>query len=138
MEGLLNNWFVKHLLEPMGVFGLAAQAVFMFRFVVQWYASERRGRSYVPLAFWYISLVGAGMTLAYAYFQREPVFMLAQVLASLIYVRNLILIYRQRVRTRGRRPGLVIGSKPADVAEPAPRVLGEAVDEEAPVSAAEN
>ena len=138
MGSLLNNWFVADLVNPLGLFGLAAQAVFMFRFVVQWLASERRGRSYVPVPFWYISLAGAGMTFVYALLRREPVFMLAQVLAAFIYVRNLILIYRQRVRMRGRRPGLVIGSKPADVVEPPPRVLGEAVDEQAPVSASEN
>ena len=138
MGSLLNNWFVEDLVNPLGLFGLAAQAVFMFRFVVQWLASERRGRSYVPVPFWYISLAGAGMTFVYALLRREPVFMLAQVLAAFIYVRNLILIYRQRVRMRGRRPGLVIGSKPGAVEEPPPRVLGEAGDEQAPVSASEN
>jgi hypothetical protein len=77
--------------------------MFMLRFVVQWLASERRKRSYVPVAFWYFSLVGGLMTLTYAYMRREPVFMLAQVLAITIYLRNLVLIYRRRWRYHQRR-----------------------------------
>jgi hypothetical protein len=77
--------------------------MFMLRFVVQWLASERRKRSYVPVAFWYFSLVGGLMTFTYAYMRREPVFMLAQVLAITIYLRNLVLIYRRRWRYRQRR-----------------------------------
>lgn len=100
---LLANWFLEDLLHPLGLFGLAAQAMFMLRFVVQWFASERRGRSYVPIAFWYFSLIGGLMTLAYAYLRQEPVFMLAQALGITIYVRNLILIYRRRYRYRQRR-----------------------------------
>ena len=38
---LLANWFLDDLLHPLGLFGLAAQAMFMLRFVVQWFASER-------------------------------------------------------------------------------------------------
>lgn len=105
-----TNWFLADLLNPLGLFGLAAQATFFFRFVVQWVASERRGRSYVPVAFWYISLAGAAMTFVYAFFRREPVFMLAQALATLIYVRNLVLIHRRRARARGRRAGLTFGA----------------------------
>ncbi|MFH1748231.1 MAG: lipid-A-disaccharide synthase N-terminal domain-containing protein [Planctomycetota bacterium] len=112
MGALTNNWFVEHLLDPLGLFGLLAQAVFMFRFVVQWFASERRRRSYVPVAFWYISLVGAAMTFVYALLRREPVFMLAQLLAAVIYVRNLVLIHRRRGKIRerfGEKPGTLLG-----------------------------
>lgn len=99
----LANWFFKDLIDPLGLFGLSAQAMFMLRFVVQWFASERRGRSYVPIAFWYFSLIGGLMTFAYAYLRQEPVFMLAQGLGITIYVRNLVLIYRRRSRYRQRR-----------------------------------
>ena len=75
----------------------------MLRFVVQWFASERRKRSYVPVAFWYFSLAGGLMTFTYAYFRREPVFMLAQALGITIYIRNLVLIYRRRWRYQHRR-----------------------------------
>ena len=71
--------------------------------LVQWFASERRRRSYVPVAFWYFSLAGGLMTFTYAYLRQEPVFMLAQGLGITIYARNLTLIYRRRWRYRQRR-----------------------------------
>jgi lipid-A-disaccharide synthase-like uncharacterized protein len=74
--------------------GFAGQAVFSARFVVQWIASERKKRSVVPVAFWYLSIVGSILVLAYALVRVDPVFILAYGFNSFIYVRNLILIYR--------------------------------------------
>ena len=113
---MLANWFFKDLIDPLGLFGLSAQAMFMLRFVIQWFASERRRRSYVPTAFWYFSLIGGVMTFTYAYLRQEPVFMLAQGLGITIYVRNLILIYRRRFRYSQRR---VLDQQPGDE-EPKP------------------
>ena len=122
---LLANWFLNDLFNWLGLFGLAGQFTFMMRFVVQWFASERRGRSYVPIAFWYISLLGGLMLFTYAFCRRDPVIMLGQLLGIAIYLRNLVLIYRRRGRIRQR-----FGSKPGPL-------LGEAVNgEETPVSAA--
>ncbi len=100
---MLANWFFNDLLSWLGLFGLAGQATFMMRFVVQWIASERRGRSYVPLAFWYLSLAGGLMLFTYALLRHDPVIMLGQALGVLIYVRNLVLIHRRRYRYRRRR-----------------------------------
>jgi lipid-A-disaccharide synthase-like uncharacterized protein len=80
------------------LFGLLAQIVFAMRFVVQWIASERAGRSVMPVAFWFISLLGGGLTLVYGLVRREPIIIIGQVLAVFIYVRNLMLIYRPRKR----------------------------------------
>ena len=102
---ILANWFLDKLVDKLGLFGLFAQSIFMLRFVIQWFASERRGRSYIPVAFWYFSLIGGLMTFVYAYLRRDPVFMLAQGLGITIYTRNLILIYRRRLRYRNRRAG---------------------------------
>ena len=77
-------------------FGIIAQLVFTARFLVQWIASERAGRSVVPLAFWVLSLVGGAMTLVYGIQRREPVIIMGQVLAVFIYIRNLMLIFRRR------------------------------------------
>jgi lipid-A-disaccharide synthase-like uncharacterized protein len=81
---------------PWVAFGLVAQATFMMRFVLQLIASERKKRSYVPVAFWYLSLVGGLMLFAYALARRDPVFVLGQGLGIGIYARNLILIYRRK------------------------------------------
>jgi lipid-A-disaccharide synthase-like uncharacterized protein len=72
--------------------GFAGQALFSARFLVQWVASERRGRSVVPLAFWYFSVAGGMTLLAYAVYRADPVFIVGQLGGLLIYLRNLQLI----------------------------------------------
>ena len=79
-------------------FGIVAQLIFTARFLVQWIASERAGRSTVPLAFWILSIVGGMMTLVYGIERREAVIIMGQVLAVFIYIRNLMLIFRNRKR----------------------------------------
>ena len=78
------------------VFGLLGQAAFFSRFLLQWIASERAGKSLVPVAFWYLSLAGSLTLLMYAIHRREPVFALGQSLGSLVYVRNLMLLRGER------------------------------------------
>jgi len=79
------------------LFGFAAQATFTGRFLVQWIASERRGRSYIPLAFWYLSLAGGIMLLLYAaIYRRDVVFTLGQTAGVTVYVRNLMLLSREK------------------------------------------
>jgi lipid-A-disaccharide synthase-like uncharacterized protein len=90
--------FRSELASPLVLFGMLGQAVFMFRFVVQWYVSERLGRVTVPIAFWYISIVGALMTLVYAVQKPELVLLFSQSLGLVIYARNLMLIHRERSR----------------------------------------
>lgn len=76
--------------------GLTAQVVFGMRFIVQWWVSEKAGESTVPLSFWYLSLAGGILMLAYAIYRWDPVFMLGQALGLAVYVRNLMLIHRSR------------------------------------------
>lgn len=78
------------------VIGFAGQALFASRFLVQIVASERRRRSHVPVAFWYLSLSGGLLLLAYAISIRDPVFILGQSTGALIYLRNLWLIHQER------------------------------------------
>lgn len=77
------------------VIGFIGQAFFFGRFFVQWIASERRKRSVVPRSFWYLSLGGGAVLLAYAIHQRDPVFIAGQATGFLIYTRNLWLLRRQ-------------------------------------------
>lgn len=74
------------------IIGLAGQAMFMLRFLVQWVASERARRSLIPVSFWYFSLAGAAVLLAYAIYRKDPVFILGQALGFIVYLRNLRLI----------------------------------------------
>lgn len=73
--------------------GLGGQVLFAGRMVVQWIVSERSGRSVVPVIFWWISLGGATLLLAYFVWRRDVVGILGQSMGWLIYVRNLFLIY---------------------------------------------
>ncbi|MBN9586503.1 MAG: hypothetical protein BGN84_05275 [Afipia sp. 62-7] len=79
-------------------FGLVAQLLFTARFLVQWISSERAGQSVVPMAFWFFSMGGGFMTLIYGIAKREPVIILGQSLATLIYVRNIMLIVKNRAK----------------------------------------
>ena len=76
--------------------GFVGQAMFFSRFLVQWIASERRGESVVPLAFWWLSLAGGALLLAYAVYRRDPVFILGQAFGFVVYTRNLFLIRKSR------------------------------------------
>jgi lipid-A-disaccharide synthase-like uncharacterized protein len=73
---------------------LVGQVIFGARFVLQWLASEYEKRSHVPIAFWYISILGSAILFVYSVHIKNPVFMLGFSLNTLIYVRNLHLIYR--------------------------------------------
>jgi len=68
--------------------------IFGGRFVVQWIASERRRQSHIPIVFWYMSLVGGAVTLAYAIHKKDPVFIIGQGSGVVVYIRNLMLIHR--------------------------------------------
>jgi lipid-A-disaccharide synthase-like uncharacterized protein len=80
------------------MFGLGGQLLFTARFLVQWIASERAGRSTIPIMFWYFSLGGGIVLFAYAIHRGDPVFILGQSLGVFIYLRNLWLIYAERRR----------------------------------------
>lgn len=75
--------------------GIIGQIVFAARFVVQWLFSEYRRRSVMPMYFWYLSILGAAMLLAYSVHLRDPVFILGQAGGMLIYTRNLQLRLRE-------------------------------------------
>lgn len=77
-------------------FGLVAQLLFTARFLVQWISSERAGKSVVPMAFWFFSMGGGLMTLVYGIVKREPVIIFGQAAATIVYVRNIMLIIKHR------------------------------------------
>lgn len=79
--------------------GFGGQALFSMRFVVQWLASERAGRSVVPVLFWYFSIAGGLTLLAYAIYRADPVFIVGQGLGLFIYLRNLWLVLKEKRAT---------------------------------------
>lgn len=88
VESWVEFWWV--------MIGLGGQLLFTARFLVQWIASERAGRSVVPLAFWYFSVGGGLVLFAYAVYRADPVFILGQSMGLFIYLRNLWLIHAEK------------------------------------------
>ncbi len=80
--------------------GVLAQALFTARFVVQWIASERAGKSVMPIAFWFFSIGGGALLLIYALYRRDPVFIAGQAFGVFVYARNLHFVLRDRRRER--------------------------------------
>jgi lipid-A-disaccharide synthase-like uncharacterized protein len=76
--------------------GFLGQGLFALRFLVQWWRSERAGQSIVPIEFWYLSIGGSVLLLAYALHRRDPVFFIGQLTGILVYSRNLHLIHQHR------------------------------------------
>jgi len=81
-------------------FGLIAQLLFGARFLVQWIASERAGKSVIPMAFWFFSVGGGLLTLVYGIVRREPVIIIGQGLSTVIYLRNIMLIVKNHAASQ--------------------------------------
>lgn len=92
--------YPKFHLDFWLLFGFIGQAMFTMRFIVQWIASEKRKESVIPVAFWYFSLGGGLILLAYAIRQMDPVFIAAYLLNPIIYSRNLYFIYKRRANPK--------------------------------------
>lgn len=95
----LQDWLYAVFVEQFSAWillGFVAQGLFTMRFLVQWIASERAGRSIIPIAFWFFSVGGGVLLLVYAIHRHDPVFIAGQGLGVFIYVRNLWLIANER------------------------------------------
>jgi lipid-A-disaccharide synthase-like uncharacterized protein len=95
MHTWINGWVL---------FGFLGQAIFAARFIVQWIMSEKKRESYVPIAFWYLSICGGIVLLIYAIYKKDPVFMLGQASGLIVYVRNLMLIVNKKNSKRDEDP----------------------------------
>jgi lipid-A-disaccharide synthase-like uncharacterized protein len=76
--------------------GFLGQGLFASRFLIQWYYSEREGRSVIPVAFWYFSLIGGIVTTAYMIHLQSIPLIIGQGSGLFVYARNLYLIQRER------------------------------------------
>ena len=84
------------------IVGLLGQVLFMMRFIVQWIHSERHQKSLIPISFWYFSLLGSVIVLAYGIHKTELVIIVGQLPGTLVYVRNLILIKKEQLKKSKR------------------------------------
>ena len=79
------------------IVGFVGQLLFGARFLIQWICSEKKKESYIPVVFWYLSLSGGSILLIYAIYRKDPVFILGQSVGVVVYLRNLMLIYKKRI-----------------------------------------
>jgi lipid-A-disaccharide synthase-like uncharacterized protein len=91
----MQNVFVMRL-NAWVLLGYVGQTLFAMRFFVQWVASERAGRSVIPVAFWFFSIGGGMLLFGYALYIRDPVFIIGQGLGLFVYLRNLYFVFRER------------------------------------------
>jgi lipid-A-disaccharide synthase-like uncharacterized protein len=79
------------------IIGLTGNAIFISRFLVQWYATEKRKQVVVPQAFWWLSLVGSLILLAYGLFYlHDSVVILSFAFSWIPYIRSLIIHRRHK------------------------------------------
>jgi lipid-A-disaccharide synthase-like uncharacterized protein len=100
---LFELTFFGHPLVITGwkLVGYAGVALFTSRWIVQLFASHLAGRSTIPRLFWYLSLSGSLLLLAYFMFgKNDSVGILSNLFPSLIAAYNLSLDIRH-----GRQSG---------------------------------
>ena len=90
----ITSWFN---LVWIGI-GFGGQLLFSGRMVLQWLISERRRESVITESFWWFSLIGAVTLLSYFIWRQDPIGMLGQATGTVIYARNLRLIYKHKRR----------------------------------------
>ena len=101
IEFLKNAAAEQIVNDPVwAIVALTGQVVFGGRFVLQWLASEYKKQSYVPTSFWFVSLAGSLILFSYSVHIRNIIFMAGFSLNTLIYLRNIHLIYRSAKKVK--------------------------------------
>jgi lipid-A-disaccharide synthase-like uncharacterized protein len=93
---VLNQISVAGHLNYWVLFGLLGQVAFSLRFIIQWLVSEQKKESVIPVAFWYLSLLGGIILFVYAVYRRDIVFTIGQGSGLIVYVRNIVLISKKK------------------------------------------
>jgi lipid-A-disaccharide synthase-like uncharacterized protein len=53
------------------------------------------------VGFWYLSIIGSALLLAYAIYRQDPVFIVGQSFGFIVYLRNLQLIAKFKEQPEG-------------------------------------
>lgn len=89
------------------ILGFFGQLVFAGRFIVQWIVSEKKKQSIIPIAFWWLSLAGSLLLLAYSIHRKDLVFILGQSMGFIVYTRNLQMVLSKRKQENIQKAGVV-------------------------------
>lgn len=104
---LMGSWFtmwpsdftqlfsLRVFTDTFLIIGGIGQLLLNFRYVYQWYQSEKINESILPLGFWLISLLASGMVVLYGWYRNDPVLLVAQSLGIIVYLRNIYFAIRK-------------------------------------------
>jgi lipid-A-disaccharide synthase-like uncharacterized protein len=92
----INDRFLGVEWHAWKVVGWIGNVVFFSRFFVQWWATEKTKKVVVPNSFWWLSLIGSLLLLAYGLHRRDSVFIFAYAFTWIPYIRNLMISHRSK------------------------------------------
>jgi lipid-A-disaccharide synthase-like uncharacterized protein len=96
-QGKVDRIFANtDLTNPIIFMGAIGQLMLNFRFIYQWYYSEKNKDSILPLGFWVISSFASVMILTYATYRIDPVLLVAQSMGIVVYLRNIFLFFKAK------------------------------------------
>ncbi|MBT3394789.1 MAG: hypothetical protein HN411_06785 [Waddliaceae bacterium] len=78
------------------VIGSCGMAIFASRFWIQWWNAERANKSALNISFWYLSLSGAVLAVAYFVALGDIINILGYSIGIAPYLRNLILLKKEK------------------------------------------
>jgi lipid-A-disaccharide synthase-like uncharacterized protein len=98
LSGFFERATSNITLDTWSIIGLVGMLTFSSRFIIQWIVSEMKKESVIPIAFWYLSIVGSLIMLSYALKRADAVFITMYFFNCFIYGRNLYFVHRKKRR----------------------------------------
>lgn len=95
-QKLIDILAKNDLSDPLIFIGAIGQLTLNFRFVYQWYYSEKHKTSILPLGFWVSSTIASVLILIYAFYRIDPVLLVAQGLGIFVYIRNMFIYAKEK------------------------------------------
>src|ERR1700733_12434140 len=96
--------------EHLYIFGFLSTFAFGGRFLIQWLASEAKGKSVVPRAFWQLSFAGNLLLATHALIQLQLHVLLVQVSNAVISWRNLDILKEKPVSSFKQTCFILVGA----------------------------
>jgi lipid-A-disaccharide synthase-like uncharacterized protein len=81
------------------IIGTIGQLLLNFRYLYQWYYSEKANESLLPLGFWLISAMASVLVVFYALQRLDPVLLVSQSMGFVAYSRNIYLCFIRRTNS---------------------------------------
>ena len=92
-----NRGYEQHLSWIWHFMGTIGLLLFSSRFIIQWCLAEMAKKSFLGKSFWWISLLGDILCLAYFIKLGDSVNYIGPLFGLIPYVRNLILMQREKI-----------------------------------------